>query len=29
VWAKRDPANPETIKSEPVPQEVIDKFNAA
>ena len=28
VWAKRDPANPEAIKSEPVPQEVIDKFNA-
>ena len=29
VWAKRDPANPEKIKSEPVPQDVIDKFKTA
>jgi len=28
VWATRNPDNPEKIKSKPIPEEVIAKFNA-
>jgi 4-hydroxybenzoyl-CoA thioesterase len=28
VWVERDPADPEKIKSTPIPQEVIAKFSA-
>lgn len=27
VWAERDPANPEKIRSKPIPQEVIARFS--
>ena len=26
VWVGKDPANPEAIKSRPIPQEIIDRF---